>query len=390
MQNPFRPGNGIEPPYLAGRSAILKEFEESLDEFEHGLPRNLAIFGLRGTGKTVIMRRFVSIAESKGWITVSREFSKRFCEETKFAEAISSDIVARVVELSLVKRLQKYGKKIFEHAKPKEITAHGVSYKPFYKEQKELLDDYLKDILIKNWDPIRKSRVKGIVLLYDEFHSVQDSGLTKDYPLASLLSALSYAQREGCRYYLVASGLPNLTTNLKDTKTYTERMFAYKQMMNLPIPEAEKAIHVPIKKSGYSFEEKLVETIVEETKGYPYFLQFYCYYLIKNKKSANITLADYKRIKKKILEELDISFYQDRVKRATPVEQEVLEAMAQVGEKEISPVKILKILKMEKSMLFAYLRNLIEKNLLYKSGRGKYAFTVPLFREFLLRKGNKR
>lgn len=390
MQNPFRPGNGIEPPYLAGRSTILKEFEESLDEFEHGLPRNLVVFGLRGTGKTVIMRHFGPIAESKGWVSISREFSKRFCEENRFAEAFVSDVVTKMSEISLMKKMQKYGKKVFEQAKPAEISAYGISYKPFYKEGKELLDDYLKDILVKNWNTIQKSNVKGIVFLYDEFHSVKDNDISGDYPLASLLSALSYAQREGCRYYLVVSGLPNLTTNLKDAKTYTERMFTYKEMTNLSDVEAEKAIRVPIKKLGYSFEEKLIKHIVKETRGYPYFLQFYCYYLIKSKRSDSISLVDYKRIRSNMLKELDISFYQDRLKKATPVEQEILEAMAQIGDENISPIKILKILKIEKSMLFAYLRNLIEKNLVYKSGRGKYAFTIPLFREFLLRKGDKR
>ena len=167
-------------------------------------------------------------------------------------------------------------------------------------------------------------------------------------------------------------------------------MFIFQEMMNLPQGEAEKAVRIPMRKSGYSFEDGLVKEIVKETKGYPYFLQFYCYFLVRNATSAKITLADYRKNKDRMLKELDLSFYEDRFHKATPVEQEVLEAMAKIGKDEVSPVEIMEAMKIEKSMLFAYLRNIIEKNLIYKFGRGSYAFTVPMFKEFLLRRGEKK
>ncbi len=55
MINPFTPGNGIEPGYLAGREKYLEEFSRSLETFENGLPQNNVIYGLRGTGKIVLM-----------------------------------------------------------------------------------------------------------------------------------------------------------------------------------------------------------------------------------------------------------------------------------------------------------------------------------------------
>lgn len=58
MPNPFMPGNGIEPRYLAGREEYLSSFEKSFKSFERGLPRNTVVSGLRGTGKTVLLRRY--------------------------------------------------------------------------------------------------------------------------------------------------------------------------------------------------------------------------------------------------------------------------------------------------------------------------------------------
>ncbi len=145
------PGNGIEPKYLAGRDEYLESFARSLQSFEHGLPRNTVLSGLRGTGKTVLLRRFKIVAESKDWLTVEREFNARFSDENTFAEAIVKDIVTKATDVSLANKLKKLGKRMIDTIKPEELDVYGITYKPFYKEaRKELLEDYLKEILVKN------------------------------------------------------------------------------------------------------------------------------------------------------------------------------------------------------------------------------------------------
>jgi hypothetical protein len=144
MVNPFRPGNGIEPKYLAGRQEYIESFEKSLKTYESGLPRNTVLSGLRGTGKTVLLKHFKILAESRGWLTIEREFGERFSDEGAFAEAVANDIVSKASEISLVKKIKESGKKIFNFAKPAELGGYGVTYKPFYKSKKQLLDDYLR------------------------------------------------------------------------------------------------------------------------------------------------------------------------------------------------------------------------------------------------------
>ena len=53
FQNPFRPGAGHPPPYLAGRGDERKEFEKLLDQ--EVVLQNLVLTGLRGVGKTVLL-----------------------------------------------------------------------------------------------------------------------------------------------------------------------------------------------------------------------------------------------------------------------------------------------------------------------------------------------
>ena len=53
FQNPFRPGAGHMPPYLAGRQEEQKEFHRLLQQ--KTILDNLVLTGLRGVGKTVLL-----------------------------------------------------------------------------------------------------------------------------------------------------------------------------------------------------------------------------------------------------------------------------------------------------------------------------------------------
>lgn len=48
-KNPYRPGVGTRPPYLAGREQQLHRFERFLEDYPEKR-RNLRITGLRGVG----------------------------------------------------------------------------------------------------------------------------------------------------------------------------------------------------------------------------------------------------------------------------------------------------------------------------------------------------
>ncbi len=195
-RNPFTPSNGIIPPYLAGRTEILKRFSNALDKNARGLPKNVILYGLRGVGKTVLLEMFENICEEKNWLYVSREFSEKYRDETEFAESLTRDITKSAATQSIRKRIGKVGKKLWEYAKPEELGYAGISYKPFYKKTDDLAD-HLRDHFVNNWSALSKSN--GLVLLYDEFHTVVDDP-PKNMPITSMLAALANAQRKKCGY----------------------------------------------------------------------------------------------------------------------------------------------------------------------------------------------
>lgn len=385
MINPYTPGNGIEPGYLAGRKEQIDEFINSLKSSEEGLPQNIVLYGLRGTGKTVLLRHYQLLAETNNWLVIDREFNERYCIESEFAQIFGKDIVTIASQASIKKKITETGKRIIEVLKPAEFSVKDVTYKPFYGVQNEVLEDYLKDLLISNWPVFQKANKKGVIFLYDEFHLVKDNKTENQYVLSSLMSAIAKAQREGCRYYLCICGLPLLKTNLKEAKTYTERMFIFQEIENLDAKEAMKALIEPLKKTNYSYENKLADQIVQETKGYPYFIQFYGYFLIAGLHKQNYVLSDLATIRPKLLKKLDKSFFEDRFKLASEQEKKILILMAHCNGHQVSANELAKKVKLNYRALQQLLFKLIEKGLIYRSRRGFYAFSIPLFKEYLLR-----
>lgn len=63
--NPFVPGRGVLPPYLAGREAEKRTLKGILDYVEagRGAPRDVVLSGPRGNGKTVLLRWFQAEVE---------------------------------------------------------------------------------------------------------------------------------------------------------------------------------------------------------------------------------------------------------------------------------------------------------------------------------------
>ena len=64
LPNPFRPGAGHTPPYLAGRKGQSDEFRRLLKQ--DVILENMVLTGLRGVGKTVLLDTFQTRSDSGG------------------------------------------------------------------------------------------------------------------------------------------------------------------------------------------------------------------------------------------------------------------------------------------------------------------------------------
>jgi hypothetical protein len=268
--------------------------------------------------------------------------------------------------------------------RPRRISVGQISLDPSYAAEVSAPADAMRSALGQLDTMLSHSDRSGAILLYDEAHQLADDAGRERYPLSGLLAALGAVQREHQRVRIIVCGLPTLSLNLKRARTYAERMFRHTVVGNLEADAADEALAIPLAVSGRSFGLSLISEITEQTAGYPYFLQFFSAFACSRIGLQHIDLAAYQRIESALLHELDLAFFEDRFEGAPPTEQTVLEAMA----RETGPASLRRLRERlaDAGNLDLLVRRLIERGLVYRTGRATYDFALPLFRGFIRRR----
>ena len=387
---PYRPGNGIDPPYLGDRAEQIEAVRAFLRDPRH--PRNVLITGLRGVGKTVLLNHIQGEAEGAGWLVVDREFSETDVEPDAFANALLTDVNRALRRLSLSARLKERASHLLQAAIDS-VGALTVSYGEFKvsvdtkrsKTPQRRLDDDLREALMRISELCQKSEYKGLVLRYDEFHVVRERYGAPT--LSALLSATSAVQQHSLPLMLMLCGLPQVVDNLARSKSYSERMFATLELGNLRPPEDRAAFVDPAVRLGRRYADEVVEAVMVDSGGYPFFIQVYGDALWSGSHGETIAMADFRRLRPRILATLDSGFFRARYVRASPNERQLMRNIATFGE-TATIEQLQKVSGRRNNEIQPTVSALIQKGLVYRPERARIAFTAPMFGAFLLRTPN--
>ncbi len=386
-RNPYAPGAGHSPPYLAGREQEIKAFKKFLKQ--DTIRQNVVLTGLRGTGKTVLMEdKYKPIAQADGWAWVGSDFSEStFLSEENLCLRILTDLSVFTSSLSIETSDGTFG---FVSSDPHRVVDYSFLATVFTASP-GLIADKLKATLDLVWGLIdSKAACKGVVFAYDEAQVVRDREDKEQYPLATLLETFQSIQRKDVRFLLLLTGLPTLFPKLVESRTYAERMFTVQELGRLTADESRKAIERPLAKSRWTFTEAGVAKIVEVSNGYPYFIQFICRetfdHLLANPGDSNIPMDS-------IIRKLDSDFFAGHWDKVTDRQRDVLFCAANLdnadGEFTIGEIadvsKSLDVKSLSPGDVSQILPRLIDKGLVYKNRFGKYCFAVPLFSGFIRR-----
>jgi hypothetical protein len=385
LANPFRPGNGVAPPYLAGRDRLLAEFERFLAE-PHPPHPNWTLTGIRGTGKTVLLGEFASRGERAGWLCLERELGDRHRTEDRLVEAVQADCDALIRRCDAIAGIGQAVERGLRYLRPRRVSVGELGVEPAYELEPREPVEALTEALAELDRALVDAGRPGALLLYDEASVLADDRRREQYPLSSLLAAIGRVQREAPRVRIVLCGLPTLTLNLKRARTYAERMFRQIVIANLERGDAWDAIGIPLAGSGRSFDLGLIGDIVEQTEGYAYFIQFVASFLSSRVPKATVEHADYRALEPTLLHELDLAFFEDRYAVAGPAGQRVLDAMARHGGR-VSALDIRRAMP-DTPNVDQVVARLLERGLIYRPSRGRYDFALPLFRSYLRRRAN--
>ncbi len=392
LPNPFRPGAGHMPPYLAGRQAEIGEFARLLRQ--DVILDNLVLTGLRGVGKTVLLDTLKPLAINDGWSWVGADLSEsssitehRLAVRliTDLSVATSNIVVASEEFLSVGLRPQK------------QRVEQRLDYETMiqlYERTPGLVSDKVKAVLEFVWSCMQGGPKRGLIFAYDEAQNLSDHAAKNEYPLSLMLDVFQSIQRKDIPFMLVLAGLPTLFPKLVEARTFAERMFRVVFLDRLNEEDSRDAILKPIQvaQCRAAMDDDLIRLVIDDSDGYPYFIQFICREIVdvllqaSSGDDAPVPIADIRR-------KLDTDFFAGRWSRATDRQrqllaviahlescdreytvQEVVEKSTQLLEKPFGPSQV-------SQMLVA----LGGAGLVYRNRHGKYSFAVPLLGQFILR-----
>jgi hypothetical protein len=394
--NPFRPGAGHMPPYLAGRQQETDEFCRLLKQ--EVILDNLVLTGLRGVGKTVLLDTFkpLAIQERWGWVGTDLSESASISED-RLATRLMTDLAVMTSSITIGTQ-ESLGLGLRPE---KKTVCQKLDYETLleiYSRTPGLVADKLKVVLELVWEHTQKD-LRGLVFAYDEAQNLSDHSAKNEYPLSLLLDVFQSIQKKGIRFMLLLAGLPTLFPKLVEARTFAERMFRVVFLDRLEDHDSRDAITKPIEDTQcpMKLNDQTIQLIIEDAGGYPYFIQFICrevYDVFLQKSVAGEEAVVVPR--HEITRKLDTDFFAGRWARATDRQRDLLTVIAHLDnrDREFTVQEITEMSKklpgspFQPSHVSQMLSTLGEVGLVYKNRHGKYSLAVPLMGQFILRQQN--
>ena len=232
-KNPYRPGVGVRPLYLAGRDAPLRRFDAMLRAAPEQ-QANMRVTGLRGVGKTVLLETFAEHAQEHDWEPAFMELQPAHNTDAQVAMALGSLLGRTRERLSRIARLRSAAGKALRSTSL-QISWEEVSLSVSFGSERE--EDLARELFATVQLALAKGRA-GVVLLLDEAQLIHDErDRHGEHPLSLLLAPIVALQRQEIPLGLVLCGLPTLTGNLQKARSYSERLFRGEEIDTLAPPK---------------------------------------------------------------------------------------------------------------------------------------------------------
>lgn len=379
--NPYRPGAGLMPPYLAGREADIQAVDQMFEALSMNIPTQSVIFsGLRGVGKTVLINRLQRSAEERGIFCKHIEVEER----KDFISQIASCAQGFLRKISTRENLKYLIQKPLDAIKALVISfdPENSTFSLSMQEQELYRSTNLIQSLTDVFTALGEAAYEAetpICFFIDEIQYM------KKQELGALIAAIHRSNQLGYPIMIVGAGLPKIYKMLSEEKSYSERLFVYQEIGSLSEEQAEKAITEPVRKLGAEYDEAAVKRIFGTTRGYPFFIQQLCQIVYENAEGSVITEEDVLRAEPEFYRVLDNGFFKVRYERCSDADKKFIFAMVRCGELPCTISNVAKNLHKRVSAISTMRAQLISKGIIYSEKHGELDFTVPEFDGFIRR-----
>ncbi len=386
VQNPYTPGAGARPHQLVGREARITEFQSTLQRAELRRPaRAKILYGLRGVGKTVLLRELAAGAKNRRWIVISCEAT----QDEPILPVLTREIFKelRNAERTLPGTALEFMKRVFKSFTMRADLDGGYSFDVDPAKGWADSGDIDRDLgeMLQELTSFAAENGVGLLIAIDELQEVEISTLRT---INSTLHRLGQ-EADPAPFLVIGAGLPSLQGILAEATSYTERLYEYWPIGPLSKSESEEALVGPAEELNVEWTSGALGLAQDFTRGYPYFIQVlgqHCWN-IAIAGSGEITGGDVATAISDARDDIDAGLYMARWQRATRTEQRLMAAMAEcnpTGSSQMSDL-VTAMGKQKLSQLSIHRGNLISKGITYAPDRGELAFTVPGMAEFVKR-----
>ena len=240
-RNPFRPGAGQMPPYLAGREAELALADTGLRQLagRTAPAQGILFYGPRGNGKTVLLEHIAARARDLG------------LRAENLPPAVLRD------EGQLIRSLR-------QRARLTGGRLTGVQLGPLGATAERAEPSAEASDLFEAW--IRAGSAP-LVVVVDEAHTVEPAvGL-------DFFDAVQNASSAGLPFFLIAAGTPDAPRKIRHAGTFAERAFDLQPIGRLGAAAAAEALTRPAEEAGRPIHADALKLLIAESSNYPYFIQ---------------------------------------------------------------------------------------------------------------------
>ena len=377
--NPYTPGSGRKPGYLAGRDAIIDEAERRIVSTMHMFPeRSVVYYGLRGVGKTVLLNAVEDIAYDMDVLCEHIEIKEHHSFLKDISIASQKLITSMSFKENIKDKLERARAVLKRISLSWDVNDGSVSAQlSDMPISSDISNDFID--LFVSLGKIAKATGNTICFFIDEIQYI------KTEQLEGLLMALHRVNQLALPIIIFCAGLPKVLKTFGDVKTYSERLFTYTPIDSLSKEDARAAIIEPAKMFKATYTSEAIEAILENTGCYPYFIQELCNSIWHLSNSLTISLQDVLAAIPVATEQLDNSFFKVRFDRCTEHERNFAYAMVKCGELPCTVANVAMIMGKSVQHISPVRATLINKGIIYSTGYGEIDFTVPKFDEYLIR-----
>jgi hypothetical protein len=388
-KNPYRPGAATPPLFLAGREQQLSRFPRILAGAPE-IPANVRLTGLRGVGKSVLLKEFEALARDAGWAVVRQQLEPRHNTEQSVSALLAVAIEAAKGRMSKARRVREAVSEAVEVGRRLlSVSYEDITFSVGGGRSVEL--DVSRNLYAAVEAALDTGHM-GFALLLDEAQVIRDeTSRTGEHPLSMLIAAVNGLQEAGLPLALVVSGLPTLRANLQKARTYSERMFRGEIIGALegnPGP-ARDALVRPLQGTGAEADDALVQRVLDEVEGYPFFIQLWgaeLWEAARDAGTSRLSVALLDSIEDDIYARLDEEFYAGRVETLTPSEQDLLLATARCPYPPLRTADLRSRSAKSDGNINVLMGRLTEQGVLYRVNKGVYEYTAPKFHPYLVRR----